>query len=354
MKNFNSFRENPIRVKALLGGLVFFFSLISCGSGACWGQLALSGNGDWTADIAITFSPELAGQGTEIQQKLLGVLQREVQPHRVAYRLTQRLERNADRTYRITLQGNEGLDQFKRVVFFAADPTIPLSDGPVALELSGKVKRGESIPITLESNPSTGYSWEFVNAAPLPAHQPRESLFRTKSNLLGAPSTQTIFLEGLEEGETSLEFIYRRPWQRDGHPKRRITIHAPEMAMVADLSNPNPPLMRPADTVASTPDEVINRGLKATEFVQQYLQYGSQIWIEFDTQKRDRFSRLLGYVYLADGRMLNEIILGAGLSEPLLIPPNLKYQQRFQEIAQLAQKDKSKPKADKSDPAVLR
>jgi len=260
MKNFNSFRENPIRVKALLGGLFFFFSLITCGPGACWGQLALSGNGDWTADIAITFSPELAGQGTEIQQKLLGVLQREVQPHRVAYRLTQRLERNADRTYRITLQGNEGLDQFKRVVFFAADPTIPLSDGPVALELSGKVKRGESIPITLESNPSTGYSWEFVNAAPLPAHQPRESLFRTKSNLLGAPSTQTIFLEGLEEGETSLEFIYRRPWQRDDHPKRRITIHVPEMAMVADLSNPNPPLMRPADTVASTPDEVITTG----------------------------------------------------------------------------------------------
>ncbi len=99
---------------------------------------------------------------------------------------------------------------------------------------------------------------------------------------------------------------------------------------------------------STTPAEIINRGLTGREFVKKYLQYGSQIWIEFDTQKRDRFSRLLGYVYLADGRMLNEIILGAGLSEPLLIPPNLKYQQRFQEIAQLAQKDKSKPKADKS------
>ena len=105
---------------------------------------------------------------------------------------------------------------------------------------------------------------------------------------------------------------------------------------------------------STTPAEIINRGLTGREFVKKYLQYGSQIWIEFDTQKRDRFSRLLGYVYLADGRMLNEVILSAGLSETLWIPPNLKYQQRFQEIALLAKKDKSKPKPDKSDPAVLK
>jgi micrococcal nuclease len=105
---------------------------------------------------------------------------------------------------------------------------------------------------------------------------------------------------------------------------------------------------------STTPAAIINRGLADREFVKKYLQYGSQIWIEFDTQKRDRFSRLLGYVYLADGRMLNEIILRAGLTEPLLIPPNLKYQQRFQEIARLAQKDKSEPKPDKSDPEVLK
>jgi micrococcal nuclease len=99
---------------------------------------------------------------------------------------------------------------------------------------------------------------------------------------------------------------------------------------------------------SSTPAEIINRGLAGIEFVKQYLQYGSQIWIEFDVQKRDHFSRLLGYVYLADGRMLNEIILRAGLSELLLIPPNLKYRQRFQEIARLAQEEKNKPETDKS------
>jgi micrococcal nuclease len=105
---------------------------------------------------------------------------------------------------------------------------------------------------------------------------------------------------------------------------------------------------------STTPAEIINRGLTGREFVKKYLQYGSQIWIEFDVQKRDHFSRLLGYVYLIDGRMLNEIILRAGMSEPLLLPPNLKYQQRFQEIARQVQKEKTKPKTDKSDPVVLK
>jgi len=103
---------------------------------------------------------------------------------------------------------------------------------------------------------------------------------------------------------------------------------------------------------STTPAEIINRGLTGREFVKKYLQYGSQIWIEFDVQKRDHFSRLLGYVYLADGRMLNEIILRAGLSEPLLIPPNLKYQKRFQEIARLAQDDKNKSETDISQAQV--
>jgi micrococcal nuclease len=105
---------------------------------------------------------------------------------------------------------------------------------------------------------------------------------------------------------------------------------------------------------STTPAAIINRGLTGREFVKKYLQFGSQIWIEFDTQKRDRFSRLLGYVYLADGRMLNEIILSAGLSEPLFIPPNLKYQERFQEIFSLAQKDKNKLKTGKDDPSILK
>ena len=260
MKNFKNFRETSRGVKALWGGMVFFFYLIVCGPGAGWGGLVLSGNRDWTADIAITFSPELAAQESGIVQKIQQVLQEQVQPHRVASQLSRRLERNASFTYTITLQGNEGLDQFRKVVYVAADPTIPLTDGPVALELIGRVRKGESIPVILESNPTTGFIWELTNPDAQKVLQQGEAVFEPKSDLLGASMNQIIYLEGQEEGETSVQFIYRRPWLGDQAPKRKTTIQVPEMALAADLGNPNPALMRPAALFSTTPKEEIATG----------------------------------------------------------------------------------------------
>ncbi len=48
-----------------------------------------------------------------------------------------------------------------------------------------------------------------------------------------------------------------------------------------------------------------------------------------DAQQRDRYSRLLGYVYLSNGKMLNEEIVKAGYANVMTIPPNVKYQDRF-------------------------
>jgi len=134
----------------------------------------------------------------------------------------------------------------------------------------------------------------------------------------------------------TLTILYRGKWEEI----KLIGPEAPQTAL-------NDRAYEEALKSSSTPDEVIRRGLKATEFVQGYLQYGSQIWIEFDVQKRDRYSRLLGYVYLPDGRMLNEIILRRGLAELFLLPPNLRYSHRFQEMVRLARLDKRKPKIDK-------
>jgi C1A family cysteine protease len=260
MINLYSFQKNSIRIKALLSVGVFFFSLIACGPGECLGELILTGNQDWKADIAITFSPELTAQESGIVQRIQKALQEQVQPYRVAYQLSRRLERNAGFTYTITLQGNEGLEQFKRVVHVAADPTIPLSDGPVALELIGRVKKGESIPVILESNPTTGFVWELTNADTQKVLQQGEAVFEPKSDLLGASMNQIIYLEGLEEGETSVQFIYRRPWLVDQAPKRKTTIQVPEIALAADLANPNPALMRPAALFSTTPEEEISSG----------------------------------------------------------------------------------------------
>ncbi|MGB9700268.1 MAG: thermonuclease family protein [Thermodesulfobacteriota bacterium] len=76
-------------------------------------------------------------------------------------------------------------------------------------------------------------------------------------------------------------------------------------------------------------ENIIKAGREATRFVQSLLKPGDEVHLEFDAQIRDKYGRLLAYVYLSDGRMLNEEILKAGYAQLLTYPPNVKYVDRF-------------------------
>jgi micrococcal nuclease len=51
--------------------------------------------------------------------------------------------------------------------------------------------------------------------------------------------------------------------------------------------------------------------------------------LELEVEKRDRYGRLLVYVFLQEGRLLNEEIVKAGYANLLTIPPNVEYRDRF-------------------------
>ena len=55
-------------------------------------------------------------------------------------------------------------------------------------------------------------------------------------------------------------------------------------------------------------------GRQASDFVKTIVHTGDKVSLEFDQQERDRYGRLLAFVWLADGRMLNEVIICAGHS----------------------------------------
>jgi len=76
-------------------------------------------------------------------------------------------------------------------------------------------------------------------------------------------------------------------------------------------------------------ETIIAMGKRATEYVESLVKPGGLITIEFDVQERDRYKRLLGYVYLSNGNMLNEEIVKAGYAVIMTIPPNVKYKDRF-------------------------
>ena len=74
---------------------------------------------------------------------------------------------------------------------------------------------------------------------------------------------------------------------------------------------------------------IVEMGKKAKAYVNGLVKRGDLITIEFDVQKWDKYGRLLGYVYLSNGKMLNEEIVKAGYAVIMTIPPNVMYKDMF-------------------------
>ena len=74
---------------------------------------------------------------------------------------------------------------------------------------------------------------------------------------------------------------------------------------------------------------IVSQGRMAKKYVKSQVEKGDVVRIDFDIEKRDRYRRLLGYVYLEDGRMLNDLIIRNGYASLLTIPPNVKYKRKF-------------------------
>jgi micrococcal nuclease len=55
---------------------------------------------------------------------------------------------------------------------------------------------------------------------------------------------------------------------------------------------------------------------------------GRAVRLELDVQSRDRYGRLLAYVWVGD-RMVNAELVRGGYAQVMTIPPNVRYQAMF-------------------------
>lgn len=64
-----------------------------------------------------------------------------------------------------------------------------------------------------------------------------------------------------------------------------------------------------------------------------------QVSLEMDVQERDRYGRVLAYVWL-DEELVNEQLVAKGLARVAVFPPNTKYVDRFEEVQQHAREQR--------------
>ncbi|WP_448587820.1 thermonuclease family protein [Thermocrinis sp.] len=114
---------------------------------------------------------------------------------------------------------------------------------------------------------------------------------------------------------------------------RMIGVDTPE-------SRESSKLQRDVEKTGLSREEIISMGKEATEFTKRMLPKGEVVYLEQDVQPTDRYGRVLAYVWLKDGRMLNEVLIREGMAQVYTIPPNVKYQDRLLKAQKKAMEEK--------------
>lgn len=109
-----------------------------------------------------------------------------------------------------------------------------------------------------------------------------------------------------------------------GHTQRvrLIGIDAPEASASPRARNQARRLHVPVS-------EIVRLGLQAMAYAERLAPPGTSILLELDLEHRDRYGRLLAYVWTQDTRMVNEEMLRSGWALLLTVPPNVRYVERL-------------------------
>lgn len=108
-----------------------------------------------------------------------------------------------------------------------------ISDIPISNEIkldigdngsTVELNKGQVLVISLESNPSTGFTWEVAELDTHILHQIGETEFQPGSNAPGAPGMQILRFEAENAGQTPLKLVYHRPFETDMPPLRTFSI----------------------------------------------------------------------------------------------------------------------------------
>ena len=70
---------------------------------------------------------------------------------------------------------------------------------------------------------------------------------------------------------------------------------------------------------------------EAMEFNRRLVE-GKTVRLEFDVERRDKYGRLLAYVYLPDGTFVNAELVRQGYAQLLTFPPNVKHVDLFRKL----------------------
>lgn len=77
------------------------------------------------------------------------------------------------------------------------------------------------------------------------------------------------------------------------------------------------------------PKKPVERYAREAKEFNRRLVEGKKVRLEFDVERRDKYRRLLAYLFLEDGTFVNSELVRQGYAQVMTFPPNVKYADLF-------------------------
>jgi len=88
-----------------------------------------------------------------------------------------------------------------------------------------RLKKGETLVVTLQGNVTTGYRWEIESQQPPPhLQQIGHPEVTPASELAGAPGTIVLKFTAIKAGQAPLKLIYHRAWEKGVPPAKTYEV----------------------------------------------------------------------------------------------------------------------------------
>jgi inhibitor of cysteine peptidase len=83
---------------------------------------------------------------------------------------------------------------------------------------------GDHLEVTLEGNPTTGYTWEVVSGQELLEQLEDVEFVAASQQMVGSSGKMRFEFKAVSVGEGALQLIYQRPFERDVEPEQTFSV----------------------------------------------------------------------------------------------------------------------------------
>ena len=107
-------------------------------------------------------------------------------------------------------------------VMCSSSPAVLISSADNQKEI--KAKTGEIIELTIETQPSTGYSWQIASLSCVEKYGESKIDAGTDVRRMGRVETEHIFFKAVKAGSGYIDLKYVRPWEKDDKPAKSYKV----------------------------------------------------------------------------------------------------------------------------------